>query len=762
MHPRLRRQLDSAGAGAGEAPPQWRKLIDSIDATYRAVDADRALLEESVSTLTALLARAQKQKAESEQHKTTRRDKEAKAARRVARLLDKSGLAVLELAPDMTVRVANAAAERLCGKSELAGRALLSILEPLDAQAVAERWSKKFARGIPVARTLACSARDGRTLACDFVCLPRLRKDGRLTRITVLLRDETETLEKQEALRQSEERHQLALQGAADVLWDWDLRASRLFLSPRWRDVLGLGAPPSGSPSEWLDRVHPEDAAPLRAALAAHFEGRTPLLEHEHRIRHADGEWRWLSVRGAARRDKDGAAVRVAGLMSDVTRQRLLVERMAHDARHDGLTGLPNRTLFLDLLRHSFYRTRRHGDYRFAVLFIDIDRFKMVNDAFGHEAGDQLLQQIGRRLTSCLREGDTLARHGGDEFTMWLDDVRGAADAVRVADRVHDVMRDPFEILGQRMNSSASIGVAVGSSSYKQAEDVLRDADVAMYRAKALGKSRTAVFHSSEAPQPSAPNLETDLRTALLRNEFSIHYMPIVDVQTGRVKGLEALARWQHPRLGLVPPAKFLAMATETGLIVGIDQWVLQTASRQLHDWRRELSNAARLSISVNFSQKLLEQRDLGSQIDRILKDAHLAPADLNLDINESSMCNGDAPARGMLSELHRRGLGLHMDDFGTGKSWLKHLHSSEVDSIKIDRSFLAGGAGADRQILGRLVSIARDLGKQVIAEGVETAEQLRLVREVGCNSAQGFYFTPPLDVLKARALLQGGLLDVV
>jgi EAL domain-containing protein (putative c-di-GMP-specific phosphodiesterase class I) len=222
------------------------------------------------------------------------------------------------------------------------------------------------------------------------------------------------------------------------------------------------------------------------------------------------------------------------------------------------------------------------------------------------------------------------------------------------------------------------------------------------------------------------------------------------------VKGLEALARWQHPRLGLVQPAKFLAMAMETGLIVSIDQWVLQTASRQLHDWRRELASAAQLSISVNFSQKLLEQRDLGTQIDRVLRDAHLAPRDLNLDINESSMSNGDAPARGTLVELHRRGLGLHMDDFGTGKSWLRHLHANEVDSIKIDRSFLSG-TGADRQVLSRLVSIARDLGKKVIAEGVETAEQLDLVREVGCDSAQGFFFSPPLDVLHARTLLQTG-----
>ncbi|TMA33304.1 MAG: EAL domain-containing protein [Deltaproteobacteria bacterium] len=757
MHPRLRRQLESAGKA--QVPAEWRKLVESIDAAYRAADADKELLEESVRALTALLARAQASRTESVERKAQRLEKMARAGRRLTRALEKSRLAVLELAPDLTIRSANASAQKICGIDQLSGRALLSVLEPLDAEVIAEKWRKRLARGIPVARTLACSARDGRALACDFVCLPRLRKDGKLARVTVLVRDQTETVEKQDALREREERYTLALAGAADVVWDWDLRASRLTLSSRWREILGLSTALSGAPSDWLDRVHPEDAAPLRAALASHFEGRTASLEHEHRVRHADGDWRWLAVRGAARRDTSGAAIRVAGLMSDVTRHRLVVERMAHDARHDALTGLPNRTLFLDLLRHSFYRTRRHEDYRFAVLFIDIDRFKTVNDAFGHEAGDQLLQQIARRLESCLREGDTLARHGGDEFTMWLDDVRGAADAIRVADRVHEVMREPFELSGQKVSSSASIGAAVGSSNYKQAEDVLRDADVAMYRAKALGKARTSVFQreAGETPPPSMLQMETDLRSALLRNELLLHYMPIVDVATGKVRGLEALARWQHPRLGLVQPAKFLSLAMETGLIVSIDQWVLRTASRQLHDWRRELAGAAKCSISVNFSQKLLEERDLGSQIDRVLRDAHLAPADLNLDINESSMNNGDAPSRGMIAELHQRGLGLHMDDFGTGKLWLRHLHASDVDSIKIDRSFLS-----ERQILSRLVSMARELGKKVIAEGVETAEQLRLVREVGCEQAQGFFFTPPLDVIKARSLLQGGVMDVV
>ena len=755
MHPRLRRQL---AATAAEVP---QKLLQMIDAAYAAADAERAELEESLHAITTLLRRAQDREAAARLRKTERRARAARSEKRLARALEKTAVAVLELSPELSVRRGNPAAARLCGSEALAGKELFSLLIPADAETVARKWKRRLRRGEPVAITLPCALPDGTRLSCDWVLVPRFRRDGTLSRVIAVVRNETSSLEKEKSLRDNEERLALALEGTSDVLWDWDLRGNRLYLSPRWRDLVGLNSAPLEAPAEWLDRVHPEDAAPLRSALSAHFEGRTVVLDHEHRVRHSDGNWRWISVKGAARRDPAGTAIRVAGLMTDVTAHRLLVERMAHDARHDALTGLPNRTLFLDLVRHSFFRTRRHEEYRFAVLFIDIDRFKMVNDAFGHEAGDQLLQQIARRLESCLREGDTLARHGGDEFTMWLDDVRGSADAVRVAERVHEVMREPFDIDGQRVQSSASIGVAVGSSGYKHAEDVLRDADVAMYRAKALGKARTAVFQRD--PAEAAPlhlQLETDLRSALLRNELLIHYMPIVDIQTGRVKGVEALARWQHPRLGLVPPSKFLAMAMETGLIVSIDQFVLQTASKQLMDWRRELASAAKLSLSVNFSQKLLEQRDLGAHIDQVLKESHLVPSDINLDINESSL----APDNGgsMLTELHNRGLKLHMDDFGTGQAWLRHLHKIEVHSIKIDRSFIAIAAERDRQVLGRIVSIARDLGKLVIAEGVETKEQARLVREVGCDSAQGFFFGQPLDAARTRSVLQAGVLDVV
>jgi diguanylate cyclase (GGDEF)-like protein/PAS domain S-box-containing protein len=747
MHPRLRRLL---GAKAATDPA----FLDSVDAAFRELDADRALLEGSLQTLTALLMRAQQAEAARAGHTAARRAQAAKAQERLARTIAKSRLATLDLDSALIVRSGNAAAAQLCGLAieAMPGRHVFELLEPLLKDSLAARWLERLRRREAVAETQACSAADGRALACDWVCMPRASRSGKLLGVTALIRDETARIEAGER----EERAALALAGTGDAIWDWDLRTNRLFLGAGWRELLGLDGAGTGRPADWLERVHPDDLAPLRAALTAHFEGRITALEHEHRVRHAGGEWRWISVRGAAIRDGNGAAVRALGLLGDVTSHRLLVERMAHDARHDALTGLPNRTLFLDLLRHSFTRLRRHEDYRFAVLFIDIDRFKAVNDAFGHEAGDKLLVQIAHRLESCLREGDTLARHAGDEFTMRLDDVRSASDAIHVADRVHEVMQQPFDLGGTAVTSSASIGVAIGSSRSIRAEDVLRDADVAMYRAKAAGRARTNVFAQELGESaPTYLQLESDLRLAIGREELRIHYMPIVDMATGRVKGLEALARWQHPRLGLVAPERFLGLAVETGLIVSIDRWMLQMASRQLQEWRRDLGAAAGLTLSVNLSQNALEEHDLASVIDRVLLDAQLVPGDLNLDV-------GDLVPAGMLTQLHGRGFGLHMDDFGTGQSWLRHLHGQELDSVKIDRSFVTASAGADRAVLRRIVGIARDLGKKVIAEGVETAEQLHCVREAGCNAAQGYFFSAPLDVVRTRSLLKRGGLEQV
>ncbi len=756
MHQRLRKQL---GARREESlPDEWRAFLREVDAEYRQAGADREQLEQSVRALLSLLHRAQEDERSARARKDGRREELARAALRVREALQQSAIACLETGADLVVRFANVAAGKLCGVEQMEGKPVFTLLLPLDADALTLSWSARLARGEPILQTLSCGAADHRVLSCDWVCIPKLARGGKLEGVAIFWRDDTARAKAQAELAARDERAVLALAGAGDALFDWDLVRDRFVLSP---DGLGLAELPAGwssHPSDWFDRVHPDDVAGLHAAISAHLAGQAARLDHDHRVRPGRGDWRWVSLRGTAVRNERNEPVRLTGLISDITRHRAQAERMTHDARHDPLTGLANRTLFLDLLRHSFHRIRRHAEYRFAVLFIDIDHFKTINDSFGHDAGDQLLTQIARRLEASLRQGDTLARHGGDEFTMCLDDVRSEDDAIRVADRVHEGMRARFQIGDQSIQSSASIGIAIGSSRYARVEDVLRDADLAMYRAKAQGRARTALFeHEISESGSKARPLEADLRNAIQQNQLRVHYLPIVDVASGVVKGVEALARWQHPRLGLVAPEQFLALAVDTGLIVEIDQWVMRTASLHLRDWRKQTGNLAHLTMSVNFSEKMLGQKDLPAQIDAVLRESSLLPRDLILDITAGAMAPDGAMAL-TLASLHRRGVGLHMDDFGMASSWLKHLHSDQVDSIKIDRSFLAGNACADRKVMTRIVSIARDLGKRVIAEGVETDEQFQFVKEVGCDCAQGYLFSNPIDAEGTSLFLARGL----
>ena len=755
MHPRLRRQL-----GADGKPLGGQEFLDAVEAAYRHSDSEKAQLEQSLAALATLLHRTRQQSEAVAEKKAGLRRSQLRNARIVTQARRESAVACVQTDGDLVVRYANPAAAALCGVPAPEGKGIFSILQPSELEALTLSWRSRLGRGEPLLQTLRCTSADQRQLTCDWICLPRLNRQGKLGSVTVLWRDQSLAVAGEQPLLPTppaDERVSLAVASAGEALFDWDLVTDRISISAECRTLLGIDPTGPVRAEDWYARVHPEDIAAMRAAISSHLLGQTSKIDQDHRVRTREGDWRWVSLRGASIQDEKKRPVRLTGLIGDITRHRALIERMAHDARHDPLTGLANRTLFLDLLRHSFHRIRRHESYRFAVLFIDIDRFKLVNDALGHEGGDELLVQIARRLEATLRQGDTLARHGGDEFTMWVDDVHNEEDALRVAARVHETMRPPFIIGEDSVDSSASIGIAIGSSRSIRAEDVLRDADVAMYRAKAEGRARTAVFEAGAGSAPTMRQLEADLRSADLLGQLRVHYLPIVDVATGRVKGLEALARWQHPRLGLVSPERFLALAVETGLIVGIDHWMMQTASRQLQSWRSNLGDLGDLTMSVNLSDKMLGHRDLPGQIDTLLREAHLRPKDLILDITEAAMTEGGVPA-GTLSSLHSRGIGLHADDFGIGTSWLRQLHTLEVDSIKIDRSFLAGKGTEDRRVLGHLVAIARELGKTVIAEGVETDQQFRFLKEVGCDSAQGYLFSNPVDAEQTLSLLARGM----
>jgi diguanylate cyclase (GGDEF)-like protein/PAS domain S-box-containing protein len=562
----------------------------------------------------------------------------------------------------------------------------------------------------------------------------------------------------EEALRESEERYALAARGANDGLWDWNLKTNAIYFSARWKSMLGCEESEiQNSPAEWFNRVHPADFERLRAEIAAHLEGRTPHFEDEHRMLHRDGAYRWMLSRGLAVRDASGKAYRMAGSQTDITKRKDAEEQLLHDAFHDVLTGLPNRALLMDRLDLLVTRAQRRRDYLFAVLWLDLDRFKVVNDSLGHLMGDQLLVATARRLEGCLRPVDTVARIGGDEFTILLDDIRDASDAVRVADRIQRELALPFNVSGQEVFTSASIGIALSATGYERAEDVLRDADTAMYRAKALGKARHEVFDKAmHARTRALLQVETDLRRAVERREFRIHYQPIVSLETGTIAGFEALVRWDHPDRGLVAPGEFIPVAEDTGLIIPIGRVVLEEACRQAREWQARFPGGPPLSVSANLSMKQLLQRDLAQQIGQVLWETGLDADRLRLEITESMLMENVEYANTIVLQLRALDIRLSIDDFGTGYSSLSYLHRFPIDALKIDRSFVSGTGANERnpEIVRAIVTLARSLGVKVIAEGIETAEQLAQLRALDCEYGQGYFFSRPVDDERVRALI--------
>ena len=424
-------------------------------------------------------------------------------------------------------------------------------------------------------------------------------------------------------------------------LWDWNLRTAQIYFSTRWKQMVGCLEEQVGvSPQEWFSRVHADDLASLQAAIAAHRKGLTPFFEIEHRMRHEDGRHRWMLSRGIAIRDQAGEATRMAGSQTDVTARKEAEEQLIRDALHDGLTGLPNRVLFTDRLERSLARKARDPQHHFAVLFLDLDRFKSVNDSLGHLTGDELLISFAARLSCCLRPSDTVARLGGDEFTILLEDPREPDDACSVASRILAALRSPFLLGTNEVYITSSIGIATSSANYSRPQDILRDADTAMYRAKALGKSRYQIFDAAmHAGAVHQLQIENDLRRAIDRQEFELHYQPIRDLRSGRLTGFEALIRWRHPERGLIPPSDFIPISEDTGLIVSIGQWVLREACRQTAAWHTMFPRNL-IDVNVNLSGKQFAQTDLLEQVVDALKDSGL-PAKTSDSGNHRNGCDG-------------------------------------------------------------------------------------------------------------------------
>ena len=569
----------------------------------------------------------------------------------------------------------------------------------------------------------------------------------------------------QKIRRQLDEREQifqLITENAADMIAVIDRDGQRIYNSPAYQKILGYG-PEELAATSSLDQVHPDDRARVfEASVKTRNTGRGERLEY--RIRHKDGSWRFLESTASAIQSPKGEHDGMVIVNRDITERKRAEERFVHQSFHDDLTGLPNRSLFLDRLQRAITVSCRHSEFKFAVLFVDIDEFKVFNDSLGHAAGDELLMQIAQRLTASLRSVDTisrpkvvedteifvgettLARPGGDEFTMLLEELHGPSDAIRVAERIQQRLAIAFDFNGQEIVLSASIGIAFSSKDAVDAQDLLRDAEIAMYRAKSIGKGSCEVFdRAMHVGAIKRLQLETDLRKALELNQFRVYYQPIVSLHNDQIVGFETLSRWQRPE-GLVMPGEFIAVADQSGIILPINRQLLYDACQQLLSWQERFPSDPPLTVNVNITPKQFAQPELASQIRQTLQETGLDPRCLNLEITETiAMADADRSAV-VLSELKALGVRLDIDDFGTGYSSLSRLQRFPVDTLKIDRSFIShmDTDVETHEIVRIIVMLAHGLDLKVVAEGVETREQADMLKDIDCDFAQGYLYARP------------------
>jgi diguanylate cyclase (GGDEF)-like protein/PAS domain S-box-containing protein len=563
----------------------------------------------------------------------------------------------------------------------------------------------------------------------------------------------------QQELKTSQERYSLALRGTNDGLWDWDLVGQEIYYSPRWKRLLGYEEHEvGGSPDEWLKRVHPLDSSALRNDLDTHLRGQSTQFSNEHRIRHKDGSYRWVLTRGLSVCNERGVAIRLVGSQTDITRLKDVESRLMHDAQHDRLTGLPNRTFFLSCLQDAIERQTRDGAFLFAVLFLDLDQFKVVNDSLGHHVGDRLLEEVGQRLLSCKAPLGTVARLGGDEFVMLIEDLRDPRDVEKTALAVQEALSKPIHIEGHELFTSASMGIALSIGRHERPEDMIRNADIAMYRAKCRGKGQCERFDWSM--HSNAVNLwqrQRDLRRAVDRDEFFIHYQPIFSLQTGRIVGAEALLRWQRANGELLAPKDFLQLTEEMGIIVRIGEWVLRSVCAQNRAWQQAGLDPIR--VSVNLSVRQLKQKDFVQSVRRVLEETGLEPRWLEFEITESALMKTMDEAPSTLAALAEMGVRLSIDDFGSGASSLSSLQRVCFDTLKISRTFV-GDMLEDKKaaaLVKSMIRLAHSLDISVTASSVESREQLSFLLRAGCDKIQGYVASRPVPAERFEEALRVG-----
>lgn len=652
----------------------------------------------------------------------------------------------------------NKAAEKIFGykHKEMLKMNMSQVVVPEDLEFARQKLAEKVADVKSSTYEITGLSKDGQHIPLE-VNNCGIYEDGQLVAVQGIARDITSRKRTQEALKDSETRFRDLFENANDLIYTHDLQGNFTSLNRAGEIITGYKR------EEALQMNIAQVVAPDYLVLARQMTLRKVTGElptsYELKIVKKDGGQATLEL-STQLIFKDGKPVGVQGIARDITARKRAEEQLQYNALYDTLTDLPNRAHFMKQLGLAVERAEIEKRFQFAVLFLDLDRFKVINDSLGHVTGDKLLIGIAERLKSCVRPSDVIARLGGDEFTILLT-IKGEADAIQVAERLQQKLTKPFKLGNYEVFTSASIGIIISDDMRRKPEDYLRDADTAMYRAKEAGKARYEVFdRKMHVQNVNLLRVETDLRRAIERGEFRVYYQPIVSLETGEVLEFESLIRWEHPERGMILPNDFICIAEETGLIIPIGKWILEESCRQLKEWQKDFQTEQLLSISVNLSAKQLMHPSLMAQVKEVLKKTAINPHSLKLEVTETTVMENSETALNVLSELRNLGIRLSTDDFGTGFSSLSYLHRFPFERLKIDRSFInkMDSDPKSSEIVRTILMLAQNLNIETVAEGIENGKQLRQLTELGCNFGQGFLFSKPVSAEDARKLIKDGV----